>query len=59
MEPLSILPRREEKRQIDPALAVSLLRDIALIHAKQIKVVAVHDVKRAEPIGSGRRSARR
>lgn len=42
---LSILARRPERWQIDRALAESLLRDIALIRAKPVRVVAVRNVK--------------
>ena len=41
----TILRRRAEKWQIDPALAVSLLHDLLLIQAKQVKVVAIRDVQ--------------
>jgi hypothetical protein len=52
MKPFSIIPRRaQEKWQIDPALAVSLLRDIALIHAQQAKVVAIRNVNHSNALG--------
>ena len=45
MSLLSILSRRPEKWQIDPALFASLLADIALIKAKPVRVVEVRKQK--------------
>jgi hypothetical protein len=45
MSLLSILSRRPEKWQIDPALMASLLADIALIKAKPVRAVEIHDSK--------------
>jgi hypothetical protein len=45
MSLFSILSRRPEKWELDPALIASLLADIAFIKAKPVRVVAVRNPK--------------